>query len=121
MTNPAPPDPAARLFAYRAIRALALGVFAMVAVGWIVSAPPVCLAALAGAIWALVASQTATLSVLVIGSLTCALLGSVAGVVFFVTGTPTMRVLAIVTSTITAGPWAVVLGFWLRARGFTKP
>ena len=120
MTNAPPPDPAARLFAYRAVRALALGVFAMVAVGWIVAAPPVCLAALGGAAWALVASQAARLSVLVIGTIASALLGAVAGALFFVNGTTTVRLLAIVTSTITAGPWAVVLGFWLRARAFAR-
>ena len=108
------------MFTYRAVRALAVGLFAMVAMGWMVSAPPVCLAALAGAAWVLVASQAARLSVLVVGSLACALLGSTAGAVFFVNGTTTTRVLAIVASTITAGPWAVVLGFWLRARRFAK-
>ncbi|HUK21037.1 MAG TPA: hypothetical protein VLV45_05705 [Gemmatimonadales bacterium] len=120
MTNPAPPDPAARLFAYRAIRALGLGLFAMVAMGWIVSAPPVCLAALAGAAWALVSSQTASLSVLVIGSLAASLLGAMAGALFFVQASTTIRLLAIVVSTITAGPWSVALGFWLRARAVER-
>ena len=92
----------------------------MVAMGWIVSAPPVCLAALAGAAWALVSSQTGPLSVLVIGSLAAALLGATAGALFFVQASTTTRLLAIVVSTITAGPWSVVLGFWLRARSFAR-
>jgi len=108
------------VFTYRAVRALALGLFAMVAMGWMVSAPPVCLAALAGAAWALATAQTAGLSVLVIGSLTASLLGAIAGVWFFGQASTTTRLLAVVVSTITAGPWSVVLGFWLRARSFEK-
>jgi hypothetical protein len=116
----APSGNAARIFTFRAVRALILGVLAMGAVAWIVSVPAVLCAALAAGIAALLTARAARISRLVIVTLTLAVVGGFTGSLLFGHGPTVLRVLAGAVASLAAGPWGVVLGFVVRARAIQR-
>lgn len=121
MTAPrTPPDAAARLFRFRAGRALLIGAVAMGAVAWIASVPAMVVAVLAGGTAALLTWRSARLRTLVIATLASALAGGLTGSLLFGHGPLGLRCLIGAVVSLVAGPWGVVLGFVLRARAFQR-
>ncbi len=97
----------------RAGRALALGVFAMAAVAWIVSAPAVLVALIGGAPVALLIPRVTwvrrAMGLLVLASVAGALAGSLA----FGRGGVASRLMAALVAGCAVAPWLVVVG-WVR-------
>lgn len=115
---PSPDKDAPRLFAFRAVRALVLGVVAMAAVAWIVTVPGVLAGAVCGAAAAVLASQVSRFTTLVFVTLGVAIAAAFAGSIALGHGSLTTRLLAGLVAGLAAGPWSVVLAFVIRARAF---
>lgn len=115
---PAPQDASQRLIAFRATRALVLGVMAMGAAAWLVSLPAVVGGLICGVVPALLISRSRALRTPIIATLVAAIVGAAAGSLAFGHDSTAMRVLSGLVTSLAVGPWLVVLGFvlWIRAR-----
>jgi hypothetical protein len=113
-----PRDGSQRLLAFRATRALGLGVMAMGAAAWLVSLPAVAGGLACGLLPALLMPRSRSLRTPIILTFAAAIAGGVAGSLLFGHGSATMRMLGGLVTSFAVGPWLVSLGFvlWLRAR-----
>jgi hypothetical protein len=111
-------DASQRLLAFRATRALILGVLAMAAAAWLVSLPAVVVGLACGVVPALLIPRSRALRAPIIATLTAAVAGALAGSLLLGHGSPAMRMLGGLVTSLAVAPWLVVLGFvlWLRAR-----
>ena len=110
-------------FAWRASRALVLGVIAMATVAWIVTLPGVLVALACGVPPALLTPRFARARGPVLATLAAAVAGAFTGAVWLGRGPLTSRLVAGVVAGLAVAPWVVVLGFvlWVRARGDATP
>lgn len=115
---PAPQDASQRLLAFRATRALILGVMAMGAAAWLVSLPAVVGGLLCGIGPALLIPRSRTLRTPIIATLVAGVVGAAIGSLAFGHGSTAMRTVSGLVTSLAVGPWLVVLGFvlWIRAR-----
>lgn len=115
--TPARQDASQRLLAYRATRALILGLMAMAAAAWLVSLPAVIAGLACGVVPALLIPRSRALRTAIIATLVAALAGAVGGSLFFGHGSTAIRTVTGLVASLAVGPWLVVLGFvlWIRA------
>ena len=116
--TPTSQDASQRLLAFRATRALILGVMAMGAAAWLLSLPAVLTGLACGVAPALLIARSRTLRTPIIVTLATAIGGAAAGSLVFGHGPTGMRILSGLIASLAVGPWLVVLGFvlWLRAQ-----
>jgi hypothetical protein len=108
-----------RLLAFRATRALVLGVIAMGAAAWLISLPAVLVGLACGVVPALFIARARTLTPApIITTLATGIAGASAGSLLLGHGTTTMRLLGGAVASLAVAPWLVVLGFtlWVRSR-----
>lgn len=110
-------DASQRLLAFRATRALILGVMAMSAAAWLLSLPAVVAGLACGIGPALLIPRSRALRTPILVTLAVAVAGAAAGSLVFGHGPTGMRIIAGLVASLAVGPWLVVLGFvlWLRA------
>ena len=119
-TTPDRQDASQRLLAFRATRALVLGIVTMAAAAWLLSLPAVVGGLACGIAPALVIPRSRSLRIPIIGTFAAALAGAVTGALLFGHGSTAMRLLGGLVTSLAVGPWLVVLGFvlWNRANRF---
>ena len=107
-----------RWVAVRATRALALGMFAMAAVAWIVTPYGVAGGLLLGLPVALLAPRFRRLREPLFWSVSLAVVGVQLGVLIFGPGTTNSRLLSGFVATLAVAPWLLILTFvvWSRSR-----
>jgi hypothetical protein len=107
-----------RWMAVRATRALALGIFAMAAVAWVLTPYGVAGGLALGLPVAIMAPRFPHLRVPLLWCVSLAVIGAQLGVLLFVTGTTGDRVLAGLVTTLAVAPWLLILTFviWARSR-----
>jgi len=108
--------PGQRLLAFRATRALTLGVIAMGAAAWLISLPGVAIGLACGAVPALLIPRSRTLVAPIVATFATAVTGACAGSLLLGHGSVTMRLLGGLVTSCAVAPWLVVLGFTLRVR-----
>ena len=115
--TPAPQDASQRLLAFRATRALILGVMAMGAAAWLVSLPAVVGGLVCGVVPALLIPRSRRLMAAIITTLVAALGGGLGGSLLFGHSSAGMRIITGLVASLAVGPWLVSLGFvlWIRA------
>lgn len=113
-----PRDASQRLLAFRATRALILGVLAMGAAAWLISLPAVVVGLACGVVPALLIPRSRTLRAPIIATLAAAIAGALAGSLLLGHGSTAMRTLSGLVTSLAVAPWLVVLGFvlWIRAQ-----
>jgi hypothetical protein len=106
-----------RLLAFRATRALTLGVIAMGAAAWLISFPAVLVGLACGLVPALLIARSRTLTPTpIVVTLAAGVAGACAGSLLLGHGTTGMRLLGGFVASLAVAPWLVVLGFTLWAR-----
>jgi hypothetical protein len=118
MATSDPRDASERLLTFRATRALILGALAMGAAAWLISIPAVLIGLACGMVPALLIPRSQALRTPIIATLAAAIAGALTGSLLLGHGSPGMRVLGALVTSLAVGPWLVVLGFvlWMRAR-----
>ena len=114
-------DASQRLLAYRATRALILGVLAMGAAAWLISLPAVVIGLACGLTPALLLARSRALRTPIIATFAAAIAGALAGSLLLGHGSTTMRTLGALVTSLAVAPWLVVLGFVLRMRAHRSP
>jgi hypothetical protein len=117
MTGSSGWDASQRLLAYRATRALILGVLAMGAAAWLISLPAVVIGLACGLVPALLMPRSRGLRAPIMATLAAAITGALAGALLLGHGSTGMRALGALVTSLAVAPWLVVLGFvlWMRA------
>jgi len=88
-----------------------MGVFAMAAVAWIVSAPAVLVALIAGAPFALLVPRVAWVRRAMVLLVLAAVAGALAGSLAFGRGAVASRLVAALVASCAVAQWLVVVGF----------
>jgi hypothetical protein len=117
-TDPQPVYGSQRWVAIRATRALALGMFAMAAVAWIVTPYGVAGGLVLGLPPAVLAPRFRRLRTSLLLAVILATTGVQLGVLLFGAGVTGSRLLSGLVATLAVAPWLVILAFvlWARAR-----
>jgi len=126
MTNPssaagASANDSRRWVAVRATRALALGVFAMAAVAWIVTPHGVAAGLLCGLPVAVLAPRFKRLRTPLLLAVSLAVVGVQLGVLFFGAGPTGSRFLSALVATFAVAPWVLILTFVIWVRAHSSP